>query len=176
MAHEWYVLRVQAGREERVKESLLRRVKAANMDAFVRKVLVPTERVSEIKGGRRRVTQRNIFPGYIMVEMDCTEDAWYLVRGTPGIGDFVGPRGAPTPMDRNEAERILADMAREVEQPKLRIEFQKGAHVRIKDGPFLNFEGTVEEVNPEKGIVKVIVAIFGRATPLELEYWQVEAA
>lgn len=183
MATKWYVLRVQSNREARVRDSLDRRVKGANLEGVVRQVLVPTERVTEIKGGKRRVAERNIFPGYLMVEIEEIDpdaqqwkDAWYLIRGTPGIGDFVGPKGAPTPMAPEEAQAILSQMKQDVEQPKLRIEFQKGAHVRIKDGPFLNFEGTVEEVDPEKGRVKVIVAIFGRATPVELEYWQVEAA
>ncbi|MCI0342357.1 MAG: transcription termination/antitermination protein NusG [Planctomycetales bacterium] len=175
MAKEWYVLRVQVGREDTIREGLLRRVKSANLEEQISRVLVPSERVSEIKGGKRRVTEKKIFPGYLMVEMDCTEDAWYLIRETPGIGDFIGSRGAPVPMERKDVDRILTDMERPTDQPKLRIEFQKGAHIRIKDGPFLNFEGTVEEVNPEKGLVKVIVTIFGRATPVELEYWQVEA-
>lgn len=180
MAQRWYVVRVQSNREKRVRENLERRVKAQSMEHVIAEVLVPTERVTEIKSGKRRVTERNIYPGYIMVQMDAEhedwEDAWYLVRGTPGIGDFVGPKGAPSPMSDDEATKILASIKQDADQPKLKIEFQKGAHVRIKDGPFLNFEGTVEEVDPEKGRVKVIVAIFGRATPVELEYWQVEAA
>lgn len=176
MAKEWYVLRVQAGRENQVRENLEKRAKAGDMEERVGQILVPTEKVSEIKSGRRRVREKKLFPGYIMIEMEFDEELWYLIRETPGIGDFVGPRSHPTPMQPHEVERILHDMARdEGEKPRVRIEYAQGDSVKIKEGPFENFDGVVEEVVPAKGIVKVIVTIFGRPTPVELEYWQVEA-
>jgi transcriptional antiterminator NusG len=175
MAKEWYVIRVQSGREDLVRDTLDKRVKAAGFENRIARVLVPTEKVSEIKGGRKRVRERKLYPGYIMVEMEFDEQVWYLIRETPGIGDFVGSRSKPAPMAAHEAERILHDMAKEEEKPKLRIEFQKGDNVKIKEGPFENFDGMVEEVIPGKGLVKVVVTIFGRPTPVELEYWQIEA-
>jgi transcriptional antiterminator NusG len=173
MAKEWYVLRVQSGREEVVRDNLDKRVKASGLDDRVFQILVPTERVSEIKGGRKRVREKRLYPGYIMVEMEFDDDTWYLIRETPGIGDFVGSRSRPAPMAPHEAERILHEMEQEEEKPKVRIEFNAGDNVKIKEGPFENFDGVIEEVIPGKGLVKVVVTIFGRPTPVELEYWQI---
>jgi transcription termination/antitermination protein NusG len=175
MAMNWYVLRVQSGREDRVCENLRKRVRAAGLDQHVERVLVPTETVSEIKGGRKRNYRRKIFPGYVLVQMDITDDVWFLIRETSGIGDFVGAHGRPAPMEPHEVERLLGEMERTQEKPKVKIQFQKGESVKIKEGPFESFDGIVDDVDPEKGIVKVIVTIFGRPTPVELEYWQVEA-
>lgn len=171
----WYVLRVQSGREDRVAENLRRRIKAANLEEQIPRVLVPTETVSEIKGGKKRNYKRKIYPGYILCEMEITDDVWFLIRETSGIGDFVGAHGRPAPMEPHEVENVLGDMQRTSEKPKVKIQFQKGESVKIKEGPFESFDGIVDEVFPEKGIVKVIVTIFGRPTPVELEYWQVEA-
>ncbi len=175
MAKKWYVVRVQSGREDTVRENLERRVKSAGLDGVISRVLVPTEKVSEIKGGRRRVSQKKIYPGYIMLEMDYNEDAWFLVRETPGIGDFIGSHGEPVPMADHEVDKIIVEVEKQEEKPKLKIDFKKGDSVKIKEGPFENFDGVVDEVIPAKGMVKVIVTIFGRPTPVELEYWQVEA-
>lgn len=175
MAKKWYVVRVQSGREDTVRENLERRVKSAGLENIIARVLVPTEKVSEIKGGRRRVSQKKIYPGYIMLEMDYNEDAWFLVRETPGIGDFIGSHGEPVPMADHEVEKIIGEVEKQEEKPKLKIDFKKGDSVKIKEGPFENFDGVVDEVIPAKGMVKVIVTIFGRPTPVELEYWQVEA-
>jgi transcriptional antiterminator NusG len=175
MALNWYVLRVQSGREERVCENLRRRVKAADLGEQVKRVLVPTETVSEIKGGKKRNYKRKIYPGYILVHMDLADDVWFLIRETPGIGDFVGAHGRPAPMEQHEVDRLLGDMERTSDKPKVKIQFQKGESVKIKEGPFESFDGIVEDVDPEKGMVNVIVTIFGRPTPVELEYWQVEA-
>ena len=174
MSKLWYVIRVQSGREEKVRRSLERRIKAAGAEEILPSVVVPTETVSEIKGGKKRVTKKKIFPGYIMVEMEATDEALYLIRETPGVGDFVGSHMKPTPMEPHEVARLLGDMERQAETPKLKINFQKGESVKIKEGPFENFDGVVEEVNPEKGLVRVVVTIFSRPTPVELEYWQVE--
>ena len=175
MPLNWFVLRVQSGREDRICETLQKRVRAANLEASVPKVLVPTETVSEVKGGRKRNYRRKIYPGYLLVQMDLTDDVWFLIRETSGIGDFVGAHGRPAPMEPHEVDKLLGDMERSQEKPKVNIQFQKGESVKIKEGPFESFEGIVDEVFPDKGIIKVVVTIFGRPTPVELEYWQVEA-
>jgi len=174
MAKQWYVLRVQSGREEKVKETLARKVQLAGLEDRVTNILVPTENVTEIKGGKKRVRERKLYPGYILVEMELDDDVWFAIRDTPGIGDFVGAYGRPVPMEPEEVERILKGQEQKEEQPVVKIDLERGQSVKIKEGPFENFDGIVEEVNPAKGIVKVIVTIFGRATPVELEYWQVE--
>ena len=172
----WYVVRVASNREERVAENLVARVKANGMEDRIKTVLVPTEKLSEIKGGKRRVVQRKIYPGYILVEMKLDDETWYVVRGTSGIGDFVGGDSVPMPMEPHEVEKILGGMEEDdAEKPKLDIHFRVGDRVKVKEGPFENFTGDVEDVNPQKGVVKVIVTIFGRETPVELEYWQVES-
>ncbi len=171
---DWYVIRVQSGKEEKVRRGLEKRIKEAGAEELIHRVIVPTETVSEIKGGKKRVSKKKIFPGYIMVEMEPTDEALYLIRETPGVGDFVGAHMRPTPMEPHEVQRLLGDMERQAETPKLKIDFQKGESVKIKEGPFENFDGIVDEVYPEKGLVRVIVTIFSRPTPVELEYWQVE--
>ena len=175
MGLNWFVLRVQSGREDRICENLQKRVRASGLEASIPKALVPTETVSEVKGGRKRNYRRKIYPGYLLVQMDLTDDVWFLIRETSGIGDFVGAHGRPAAMEPHEVEKLLGDMERSQEKPKIKIEFQKGESVKIKEGPFESFEGIVDEVFPDKGIVKVVVTIFGRPTPVELEYWQVEA-
>jgi len=173
MAKLWYVIRVASNREERVRDNLLARIKMQNLEERITNVLVPTESVSEIKGGKRRVMQRKIFPGYVMVEMELDHDTWFVVKETPGIGDFVGSEQQPVPMEPHEVEKVLGGMQGE-EKPRLKIEFDVGDRVKIKEGPFENFNGVVDSVNPAKGLVRVVVTIFGRETPVELEYWQVE--
>ena len=181
MSKKWYVLRVQSGREDSVKESLTKRVQALKLEEMIDRVIVPTERVSEIKGGKRRVAERKLYPGYIMVEMETDqngripEEVWFAIKETPGIGDFVSSRSKPIPMKDHEVDRLLKSMEEKEEKPKIKIGFRAGDNVRIKEGPFENFDGYVEEVNPAKGLVKVVVTIFGRATQIELEYWQIEA-
>ena len=171
----WYVLRCQSGREDRVAENLRRRVKAAGLEEKVGEVLVPTETVSEIKGGKKRNYRRKLYPGYILCQMEITDEVWFLIRETGGIGDFVGAHGRPAPMEPHEVEAVLGTINKTAEKPKVKIQFQKGESVKIKEGPFESFDGIVDEVLPDKGIVKVIVTIFGRPTPVELEYWQVES-
>ena len=175
MPTNWYVLRVQSGKEEQVKEALAKRVKAAGLEGSITGILVPTEHISEIKGGKKRITERKVYPGYIMVEMDMNDDAWYLIRETPGIGDFLGSASKAVPMNPWEVEKILGDAESKEAKPKLKIDLRVGESVKIKEGPFENFDGVVEEVVPSKGLVKVVVTIFGRPTPVELEYWQVES-
>ncbi|MBI3098657.1 MAG: transcription termination/antitermination factor NusG [Planctomycetes bacterium] len=171
---QWYVVRVQSGREDKVKESLEKRVRAAGLEAFVTQVIVPSEKISEIKAGKKTVRERKVYPGYLMIEMEMNEKAWFLVRETPGIGDFLGT-DAPSPMEPHEVAKMLNASLETPEKPTQKIEFKKGDSVRIKEGPFENFDGVVQEVIPEKGLVNLIVTIFGRATPVQLEYWQIEA-
>ena len=174
----WYVLRVQSNKEDHVRETLEKRVKISGMENLITRVLVPTEKVTEIKGGKKRVAQRKLYPGYVMVEMTLTEETQFLVRNTSGVGDFVGPNAkTPVPLTPVEVDKILGDAKKTAEetQPKVHITFSPGDSVKIKEGPFQNFDGVVEEVIPDKGLVKVVVTIFGRPTPVELEYWQMEA-
>jgi transcriptional antiterminator NusG len=180
MAKKWFVVRVQSGREDWARNGLSRRAKAAGMEGRFGEILVPSERISEIRGGEKRVRERKIYPGYIMVEVEANEDgtipndAWFLVRETPGIGDFLGPADRPIAMSSREVEKVLGESERKEAAPRLQIGFIEGARVRIKEGPFENFEGTVETVSPTRGLVNVSVMIFGRPTNVELEYWQVE--
>ena len=180
MAKNWYVVRVQSGKEDQVREALERRVKADALQATVCRIVVPSERISEIRGGKKQVRERKIYPGYLMVEIetgegpDIPETAWFTIRETPGIGDFLGDGKRPISMSKRDVEKILGEVEHREAAPKIKMPFSPGEAVRIKEGPFENFEGTVEEVSPAKGTVKVIVTIFGRPTPVELEYWQVE--
>ena len=175
MDKQWYVLRVQSGRENAVKEALERRVKMASKEELVSSVLVPSRTEAEIRAGKKRITRRKTYPGYIMVEMELNDDTWFLIRETPGTGDFLGTGARPVPMQVHEVERIIGQGAEGEAKPEVRISFRRGDGVKVKEGPFENFDGVVEEVIPAKGLVRVIVTIFGRATPVELEYWQVEA-
>jgi len=171
---KWYVVRVQSGREEQVKEGLLRRVRAAGLEGKITNVIVPTEKVTEIRSGRKTVREKKLYPGYIMIEMQQDKDAWFLVRETPGIGDFLGLK-EPIPMAEHEVNKMLVEQSgTEEEKPKIKIDFQKGDTVRVKEGAFENFDGIVEEINPQKGTVSITITIFGRATRVDLEYWQVE--
>jgi transcriptional antiterminator NusG len=174
MVKQWYVIRVASNREERVRDNLLVAVRSKGLEDRITNVLVPTETLTEIKGGKKRVVHRKIYPGYIMVEMELDDDTWFLVRETPGIGDFVGPDRTPQPMEPHEVEGILQGMKETEEKPQLKIEYNVGDRVKIRDGPFSNFNGIVDEVNSTKGMVRVIVTIFGRETPVDMEYWQVE--
>ena len=186
MAKRWLVLRVQSNREMTVSRTLEEKIKIEGLEGVITRVLVPTESVSTIKGGKRRVMERKLYPGYIFLEMETNEDgtipeqAWFLIRETHGVGDFIGTEGGkyskPTPMEPYEVEKMLGQVDKsEQTEPSLKIDFQKGDTVKIKEGPFENFDGVVDEVIPAKGLVKVIVTIFGRPTPVELEYWMVEA-
>jgi transcriptional antiterminator NusG len=177
----WFVLRVPSNLENRMRDKLKQRLANEELEAFVPSVLVPTESVSEIKGGKKKVVQRKLYPGYLMVEMQLDDEnkipepVWFLIRETAGIGDFVGADRTPVPMDEHEVERILSGMRTTDERPALRINFKVGDRVKINEGPFESYNGVVDEVNEAKGMVRVIVTIFGRETPVELEYWQVES-
>lgn len=176
---DWYILKVQVNREESIRDALQRRVKIAGLDRYFGDIIVPTEDIAEFsKSGKRRIVKRKLYPGYIMVYMAINDDTWFLVRETPGIGDFTGSAGKPTPMERREVERILSLGAAEDSgdsHVKTAIPFRAGDRVRVKEGYFQNFEGDVESVDEANGRVTVMINIFGRSTPVELEHWQIEA-
>jgi transcriptional antiterminator NusG len=178
---DWYVLRVAANKEDRVREALERKMKIEQLENFVGRVLVPTQREKRIRGGAARVYHRKLYPGYVFVEMATDadgripENVWFVIKETTGVGDFIGSGGKPSPMPLHDVERMLAAAIRPEETPTLaNLGFSKGDRVKVTEGPFENFEGVVDEINSQKGTVRVIVTIFGRATPIEIEYWQVE--
>jgi transcriptional antiterminator NusG len=173
---QWYILKVQSNREESIKEGLMRRVKMAGLEEYFGECIVPTEMVSEFKGGKKKVTKRKLYPGYLVVHMEINDDTWYVVRETPGIGDFTGSVGRPTPMAASDVQKILSKSEEKADEaPKLKISFKKGDRVKINEGTFENFEGDVDAIDEANGRVIVMINIFGRSTPVELEYWQIEA-
>jgi transcriptional antiterminator NusG len=174
---QWYILKVQSNREKSICDGLIRRVKVEGLDNFFGEIIVPTEDVAEFKNGKRRVIKRKLFPGYIVVNMVLNEETWFVVRETPGIGDFTGSAGKPTPMLTEEIERIVKAAHPEeddAEQIKTAIPFKLGDRVRIKEGTFENFEGDVDAMDEANGRVTIMINIFGRSTPVELEHWQIE--
>jgi len=170
----WYVVHTQTGLEERVKTSLENRLNAEGLQESINKVVIPTEQISEIRSGRKKISQRKFFPGYLLVEMELTEQTYLFIKTVPGVTGFIGLGKKPMPLPQKEVDRILKRTEETQVKPSPKIIFEKGEQVRVKEGPFVNFNGTVDELHPEKGKVKVNVSIFGRATPVELEYWQVE--
>ena len=175
---QWYILKVQVNREDSIRDALVRRIKMHGLEEFFGDVVVPTEDIAEFnRSGKRRIVKKKLFPGYIMVNMIINDDTWFLVRETSGIGDFTGTFGKPTPMSDEEVRRIIQvdDEVEEGEQQvKTAIPFKKGDRVRVKDGNFQNFEGEVDNIDEASGRVTIIVSIFGRSTPVELEHWQIE--
>jgi transcriptional antiterminator NusG len=172
----WYVLKVQSSREDTIRDALQRRVKIQGLERYFGQIVVPTEKITEIRNNKKRIVERKTYPGYIMVQMELNEKTWFTVRETPGVGDFVGAHGTPTKMTDVEVNQMLNQEEEKTtaETPKVRIDVERGDRVKIKDGPFENFEGTVEEVIEGRGLVKVMLIIFNRPTPVDLEYWQVE--
>lgn len=175
----WFVLRVASNKESYVRNTLLRKVEIENMQHLVGRILVPTEKTKSMKGGKQRIAETKLYPGYVFVEMRLEDDGripqdvFFLIKETTGVGDFVGTAGRPVPMAPHEIEKMLLDSRKPEELPQVRMEFHKGDHVKINEGPFENYEGTVDELLPEKGLVRVLVTIFGRQAPIELEYWQI---
>ncbi len=176
----WFVLRVASNKEDSVRRTLLRKIKIENFEHLVNRILVPTEKTKTIKGGKQHIVETKLYPGYVFVEMKLDDDGripqdvFFLIKETTGVGDFIGTAGRPSPMSIPEIEKMLQASKPAEEQPEVKMEFQKGDHVKIKEGPFENMEGTVDELLPEQGKVRVIVTIFGRSTPIELEYWLIE--
>ena len=170
---QWYIVHTYSGFEERVKENLNQRIDALGMREKFGEVKIPTETLIEMKGGKKREVQRKFFPGYILIEMDMTDDAWHLVKNTPKVTGFVGTGKKPTPLTPEEVDQILTQVVTTKEKPKPKHVYEHGEHVRIIDGPFSNFTGVVEEVNVDRSTLKVMVTIFGRSTPVELDFLQV---
>ncbi|OYV86176.1 MAG: transcription termination/antitermination factor NusG [Planctomycetia bacterium 21-64-5] len=172
---DWYILKVQSNREDSIADALKRRIAIEGQGDYFDEIIVPTEKVSEFKGGKKRVVKRKIYPGYIVVHMELNDDTWFLVRETPGIGDFTGSGGKPTPMLPHEVHKIVAKQEEKAEEEiRTVIPYSQGDRVRIKEGTFENFEGEVDNIDKANGRVTIMINIFGRSTPVELEYWQVE--
>ncbi|GBF33375.1 transcription antitermination protein NusG [Desulfocucumis palustris] len=172
MNKQWYVIHTYSGYENKVKANLEKRIESMNMEEKIFRILVPMEDEIEVKNGKRKVNKRKIFPGYVIVEMIMTDDSWYVVRNTPGVTGFVGTGSKPIPLTEGEAMQIIKSMG--VEEPKARVDFIVNQHIRVKSGPFENFEGIIEEIYPEKSKLKVMISMFGRDTPVELDFSQVE--
>ncbi len=174
MTAHWYVLHVYSGFENKVAASIQEQVKQKAMEEEILDVQVPTEEVVRMRRGTKVSSERKFFPGYVLVKMDMSDDSWHLVKNTPKVTGFLGGGGKPSPITEAEAERIMHQVKEGVDRPKPMITFEVGEQVRVSDGPFTSFNGLVEEVDEEKARLKVAVSIFGRATPVELEYSQVE--
>jgi len=172
---QWYVLKVQSNRERTIRENLLRRIKRDNLEEYFGEIIIPTEKVAETKSGKKRITERKLYPGYIMIQMTLNDESWYLVRDTSGVGDFTGAANKPIPMEEHEIARLLGlEDAKEDEPTKIKMDFAVGDLVKINEGSFESFEGSIEAVDEASGKITVLIEIFGRSTPAELEYWQVE--
>lgn len=175
----WFVLRVASNKEDYVRETLLRKIEIEGMKHLVNRILVPTEKTRTVKNGKQKITETKLYPGYVFVEMKLEpdgripQDVFFLIKETTGVGDFVGATGRPTALANHETEKMLLDSRKPEELPEVKLVFTKGEHVIIKEGPFENYEGTVDELLPEKGLVRVLVTIFGRQAPIEIEEWQI---
>ncbi|MEM7681207.1 MAG: transcription termination/antitermination protein NusG [Planctomycetota bacterium] len=186
---DWFVLRVASNKEDSVRRTLLRKLKIEgydgsdpDKDTLVNRILVPTEKTKTMKAGKQKVVETKLYPGYVFVEMKLEDDGripqdiFFLIKETTGVGDFIGTAGRPSAMSMPEVEKMIQAAKPPEEQPQVKMEFAPGDHIKINDGPFENMEGTVDELLPDQGKVRVVVTIFGRSTPLEIEYWQIEKA
>lgn len=176
---QWYVLKVQTNRERSIRDTILKRIRLEGLEDYFGEIRIPTEKVVETKGGKRKVREQKLFPGYMMIQMRLTDESWHLVRSTSGVGDFTGAAGKPVPMQEHEVRRLTGEVeVQGGEQPeeKVQIKFQvaPGDLVKVKEGPFENFEGRVDALDEHTGKIKVMIEIFGRSTEVELEHWQVE--
>jgi transcriptional antiterminator NusG len=173
---QWFVLKVQSNRERTIRNSLLRGIKRDGLEEHFGEIIIPMEKVAETKGGKKRIVERKLYPGYIMIQMSLNDESWYLVRDTSGVGDFTGASGKPMPMQPHEIERMLGtEEEQEAEPTRVKIDLSQGETIKITDGPFESFEGVVDAIDEASGKISVLVEIFGQSTPVELESWQVEA-
>lgn len=177
---QWYVLRVASNKELYVKEALRCKVEADGLGDIIGRIEVPAEKVKRVRGNKQTIYQRKLYPGYVFMEMlldkegRVPERAWFVIKETSGVGDFIGTEGIPTPMRDTESAKMLLEAEKPEEAPSIKVEFSKGDRIKIREGAFESFEGVVDAIDPERGVVKVIVTIFGRSTPLDIEYWQIE--
>ncbi len=175
---QWYVLKVQSNRERTIRESILKRIRREGLAEYFGDVVIPTEKVVETKGGKKKVREQKLFPGYMMIQMELNDDTWYLIRDTSGVGDFTGAAGKPIAMQEHEIQRMLGEPGEgedaEAAQPVVKFSVVVGDVVKVKEGPFESFEGSVDALDGTSGKVKVMIEIFGRSTEVELEHWQVE--
>ncbi len=175
MSKKWYVVHTLSGCENKVKTILEKRIDSMGIRDSIPRVLIPTEELAEVRGGEKKVITRNLFPGYVLVEMEMNEKSWHLVKNIVGVSGFLGSGREPAALEEKEVESILKAAEEKRAKPKPKAVFEQGERVRVVEGPLGNLTGVVEELNPEKGKLKVMVSIFGRSTPVELEYWQVES-
>lgn len=174
MQQKWYIIHTYSGFEQKVKEAIKERAKSRGLEHLIGEVLVPTETVEEMVKGERKLSHRKFYPGYVLVRMELTDDSWHLVKDTPKVTGFVGSKDEPVAIPEEEAEKIIAQMKEGLERPKPKIRFETGDKVQVTDGPFANFTGVVDEVRPDRGRVRVMISVFGRPTPVELEFTQLE--
>jgi transcriptional antiterminator NusG len=177
---QWYVLRVASNKEQQVRDALERKVMVEGLDNVIGRIVVPMEQIKRIRSGRQKIHRRKLYPGYVFMEMQPKEDgripenAWFVIKETMGVGDFVGTEGVPTAMRDTDVAKMLSEVEKPDDTPSIKVDFKKGDLVKIREGAFENFEGSVDSIDSERGIVRVIVTIFGRSTPLDIEYWQIE--
>ena len=169
---QWFVIHTYSGHEERVKKNLGQRVKSMDSEDEIFQVVIPTEDEIEVRSGRRKTVTKKILPGYVLVQMRMNENSWSVVRNTPGVTGFVGSGNTPTPLEEEEVSEILRQISSD--EPRVKVGFRKGQSVRVTDGPFIDFVGVVDEINMEKGKVKVLLSLFGHETPVELDFLQIE--
>ena len=174
MSKQWYIVHTYSGYEAKVRESLKQRVDALGMNEVIGEILIPTEDVVEMRSGEKIISKKKFFPGYVLINMEMSDNAWHVVKNTPKVTGFVGMGNKPTPLTQEEVDRIINQVSVAAEKPKPKFQFQRGDAVRIIDGPFSNFQGVVDEVNNDRATVKVMVTIFGRSTPVELDFLKVE--
>jgi transcriptional antiterminator NusG len=174
VSQKWYIIHTYSGFEQKVKNAILERAKAQNLDHLVTEVLVPTEMVEEMVKGERRLSARKFYPGYVLVHMELTDDSWHLVKDTPKVTGFVGSKTEPVAIPDEDAQKIINQMQEGIAKPKPKIQFEIGDKVQVTDGPFTNFTGVVDEVRADRGRLKVMISVFGRPTPVELEFTQLE--
>ena len=174
LSQKWYIIHTYSGFEQKVKNAIMERAKAQGLEHLIEEVLVPTEMVEEMVKGERRLSARKFYPGYVLVRMELTDESWHLVKDTPKVTGFVGSKTEPVAIPDEEAQKIINQMQEGIAKPKPKIQFEIGDKVQVTDGPFTNFTGSVDEVRADKGKVKVMISVFGRPTPVELEFTQLE--
>jgi len=174
MAMRWYVLHVYSGYEQKVKEAIEEKARKLKLQDYLGEIMVPTEEVVEVKRGKKVNSERKFFPGYVLIKLDLNDQVWHMVKDTPKVTDFLGANNKPAPVSQREAEALMKQIQEGVDSPRPSVTFDIGEEIKVADGPFASFNGTVEEVDEDKGKLKVSVSIFGRATPVELDYAQVE--